>query len=110
MEQGEQRSRGSYVQGGARQSAILKLLYPFNWKSRLFHSTKKGERKQEREDLFKKVTKASPNYKAKSSRKLHQRRALSSLRFVTLFSFGFYLSSSKRGRLLRQHDQDILMF
>ena len=43
-------------------------------------------------------------------RKLHQRRALSSLHFVILFAFEFYLSSSKWGRLLRQHYQDLLMF
>ena len=46
----------------------------------------------------------------RSRRKLHQMRALSSLSFVILFAFGFYFSSSKRGRLLRQHNQDLFMF
>ena len=109
LNKGEQRSRGSYVQGGARSGAFTSY-FPISWKSRLFDSTKGGESKQEREDQLKLKTMASPNYKARSRRKLHQRRALSSLRFVILFAFGFYLSSLKRGRLLGQHYQDLLMF
>ena len=121
-------TRGSNDLGGALFKGLIYVHYSSLFKSHLFDSTKGGERKQEREDLFKQRNKgftkkktksedrfkvkttASLNYKARSRRKLHQRRALSSLRFVILFTFGFYLSSSKRGRLLRQHYQDLLMF
>ena len=71
---------------------------------------KRGRKKARSWRPFKFCLRLHQFTKQRSSRKLHQRRALSSLSFVILFAFGFYLSSSKRGRLLRQHDQDLFKF
>ena len=123
-------TRGSNDLGGAMFKGehirvlfqdTFKQLYPFKWKSHLFDSTKGGERKQEREDQAKEQAKTSqdqakeqaktsPNLQGKIKTQSYTKCALVFATFVSLFAFGFYLSSSKRGRLLRQHDQDLLMF
>lgn len=74
-------TRGSNDLGGAmfkgEHARVLwnKLLYPFIWKSRLFDSTKGGERKQEWRSSSRASKGLHQIYKARSRRKLHQRRA-----------------------------------
>ena len=82
-------TRGSNDLGGAmfkgEHTRVLwnKLLYPFKWKSRLFDSTKGGERKQE----WRSSSRASKDFtkftRQGQDAKLHQRRAC--LRYVCKF-------------------------
>ena len=59
-------TRGSNDLGGAMfKGEHVRVHLQATLKSRLFDSTKGGERKQEREDQFKLKTMASPNYKEK---------------------------------------------
>ena len=82
-------TRGSNDLGGAMfkgehvRVLTFKLLTHSYVSPAFFDSTKGGERKQEREDQAKEQAMTSPNYKARSRRKLHQRRAC--LRYVCKF-------------------------
>ena len=111
-------TRGSNDLGGAMFKgehirvlfqATFKQHFPFKWKSRLFDSTKGGERKQV-EDQAQEQAKDFTKFTRQGQDASYTKGALVFATFVSLFAFGFYLSSSKKGRLLRQHDQDLLTF
>ena len=71
-----------------------------SFQSRLFDSTKGGERKQEREDLFKLKTKASPNYKAKIKTQATPKARLIFAKFCNFICFRFLFVIIKKGEIV----------
>jgi hypothetical protein len=71
-----------------------------DWKSRLFDSTKGGERKQEREDLIQEMLKASPNYKAKVKTQATPKARFVFAKFCNFICFRFLFVIIKKGEIV----------
>ena len=108
-------TRGSNDLGGAMfkgehvRMLTYKLLTHSNG-SPAFLIRQKGEKESKSEDQAQEQAKDFTKFTRQGQDASYTKGALVFATFVSLFAFGFYLSSSKRGRLLRQHDQDLLMF
>ena len=112
-------TRGSNDLGGAmfKGEHVRVLLFKL-LSSNISHSNgspaflirQKGEKESKSEDQAQEQAKDFTKFTRQGQDASYTKGALVFATFVSLFAFGFYLSSSKRGRLLRQHDQDLLMF
>ena len=90
--------------------ATFKATFPIPNGSPAFLIRQKGEKERKCEDQAQVQAKYFTKFTRQGQDASFAKGALVFATFVSLFAFGFYLSSSKRGRLLRQHVQDLLMF
>ena len=108
-------TRGSNDLGGAmfkgeHARVLIQATFKQYCRSPAFLIRQKGEKESKSEDQAQEQAKDFTKFTRQSQDASYTKGALVFATFVSLFAFGFYLSSSKRGRLLRQHDQDLLMF